>query len=214
MNEAMHDDLLSLSGAKPSWSRRDFVVSGLASGFALAAQPICAQTMIVTDTQGLTAGDVRIPTKESDSRLRGDAGKGRRFRGACRAGDLRRSRAHQGHLPPPGQARLSGGCARALRSPRRSLEDDRHQEDLRRDRQQGSRRAGHGRSRRNRGLGAAVGHGARFEARRSRASAGAGASSGSTPRTIRRSRRAWHGTGRSCSDEQTTPRTRSRSRPN
>jgi carboxymethylenebutenolidase len=64
MNEAMHDDLLSLSGVKPFWTRRDFVVSGFASGFALAAQPICAQTMIVTDTQGITAGDVRIPTKD------------------------------------------------------------------------------------------------------------------------------------------------------
>jgi carboxymethylenebutenolidase len=64
MNEMMRDEILSLSGAKPAWSRRDFVASGLASGFALAAGPVCAQTMIVTDTKGITAGEVRIPAKD------------------------------------------------------------------------------------------------------------------------------------------------------
>jgi carboxymethylenebutenolidase len=42
-------------------SRRGFVVTSLASGFALAVQPVCAQTMITTDTNGLTAGEVKIP---------------------------------------------------------------------------------------------------------------------------------------------------------
>jgi carboxymethylenebutenolidase len=42
-------------------SRRCFVVTSLASGFALAVQPVCAQTMITTDTNGLTAGEVKIP---------------------------------------------------------------------------------------------------------------------------------------------------------
>jgi carboxymethylenebutenolidase len=42
-------------------SRRGFVVTSLASGFALAVQPVCAQTMITTDTTGLTAGEVKIP---------------------------------------------------------------------------------------------------------------------------------------------------------
>ena len=64
MNDVMRDEILSLTGAKPSWSRRDFVASGLASGFALAAGPVCAQTMIVTDDKGLSAGEVRIPTKD------------------------------------------------------------------------------------------------------------------------------------------------------
>jgi carboxymethylenebutenolidase len=53
--------LLSLESGKASWTRREFVVSSLASGFALAVQPVCAQTVITTDTQGLTAGEVRIP---------------------------------------------------------------------------------------------------------------------------------------------------------
>jgi carboxymethylenebutenolidase len=41
-------------------SRREFVVSGLAAGFALAVQPVSAQT-ITTDANGLTAGEIRIP---------------------------------------------------------------------------------------------------------------------------------------------------------
>jgi carboxymethylenebutenolidase len=48
-----------------SLSRRGFVVSStFAAGFALAAQPISAQTVIQTDTAGLDAGTVEIPTKD------------------------------------------------------------------------------------------------------------------------------------------------------
>ena len=44
-------------------SRRGFVVmSSLAAGFALAVQPVQAQTQISTDTNGLEAGEVSIPT--------------------------------------------------------------------------------------------------------------------------------------------------------
>jgi carboxymethylenebutenolidase len=42
-------------------SRRGFVVTSLASGFALAVQPVCAQTMIHTDSNGLLANEVKIP---------------------------------------------------------------------------------------------------------------------------------------------------------
>ena len=55
-----HPDALSLQ-PKAQWSRREFVVTALAAGFALAVQPVCAQTMIVTDANGLEAGEVRIP---------------------------------------------------------------------------------------------------------------------------------------------------------
>ncbi len=41
-------------------NRRDFLVSSLAVGFAMAVRPIGAQT-ITTDTNGLTAGEVKIP---------------------------------------------------------------------------------------------------------------------------------------------------------
>ena len=64
LNETNRQDLLALVTAKTAWTRRDFVASSLATGFALAVQPICAQTVITTDTQGLTAGEVKIPAKD------------------------------------------------------------------------------------------------------------------------------------------------------
>ena len=44
-------------------SRRGFVVSTLAAGFALAVQPVMAQTAIKTGTDGLEASDVKIPAQ-------------------------------------------------------------------------------------------------------------------------------------------------------
>jgi len=44
--------------------RRDFLVKKLAVGFALAVQPIAAQTAITTDAAGLVAGEVKIPVKD------------------------------------------------------------------------------------------------------------------------------------------------------
>jgi carboxymethylenebutenolidase len=66
MNDMHREDLLALVDTKTRWNRRDFVVSTLATGFALAVQPVCAQTLITTDTQGLTAGEVKIATKDGD----------------------------------------------------------------------------------------------------------------------------------------------------
>ena len=58
----MKDD--SRSMLSPSdLTRRGFVVTSLASGFALATQPISAQT-IATDTAGLVAGEVKIPVSD------------------------------------------------------------------------------------------------------------------------------------------------------
>jgi len=45
-------------------SRRGFVTTSLAAGFAAAVLPVQAQTMITTDTQGLTAGEVMIRTAD------------------------------------------------------------------------------------------------------------------------------------------------------
>src|SRR5580704_3344484 len=47
------------------WNRRGFIMSSLATGFALAAQPVSAQT-ITTDSDGLTAGEVKIPVKDGE----------------------------------------------------------------------------------------------------------------------------------------------------
>lgn len=44
-------------------TRRSFVVASLAAGFALAVQPVSAQT-ITTDSNGLVAGEVKIPVSD------------------------------------------------------------------------------------------------------------------------------------------------------
>jgi carboxymethylenebutenolidase len=46
------------------FTRRGFLVSSLATGFTLAAGPVMAQTAIITDTEGLTAGDISVPTAD------------------------------------------------------------------------------------------------------------------------------------------------------
>lgn len=58
----MNDELRSLP-PKSDFNRREFVVGTLAAGFAVAVQPVSAQT-ITTDAKGLEAGEVRVPTKD------------------------------------------------------------------------------------------------------------------------------------------------------
>jgi carboxymethylenebutenolidase len=57
-------DLLSLA-PRMDLTRRAMIVTSLATGFALAVQPVSAQT-ITTGTEGLTAGEVRIPTTDGE----------------------------------------------------------------------------------------------------------------------------------------------------
>ena len=59
-----HKERTLLSGQ--NLTRREFVLTSLAAGFALAVQPVTAQTMITTDASGLTAGEVKIPTSGGD----------------------------------------------------------------------------------------------------------------------------------------------------
>jgi carboxymethylenebutenolidase len=47
-----------------SFTRRSFVATVLGSGFALAVQPVLAEQMVVTDTQGLSAGEIKVPAKD------------------------------------------------------------------------------------------------------------------------------------------------------
>lgn len=58
-------DFASLQPAVPV-DRRGFIVSALGAGFALAVQPVMAQTAIQTDTAGLLAGEVKIPTDDGE----------------------------------------------------------------------------------------------------------------------------------------------------
>jgi carboxymethylenebutenolidase len=58
----MHDEQQDLPPVV-DFTRRGFVVTSLAAGFALAAQPVSDQT-ITTDTKGLEAGEVKIPVPD------------------------------------------------------------------------------------------------------------------------------------------------------
>jgi carboxymethylenebutenolidase len=65
----MHDqwtnaELASLLGPT-TFTRREIMVTSLAAGFALAVQPVGADT-ITTDSAGLTAGEVRIPVADGE----------------------------------------------------------------------------------------------------------------------------------------------------
>jgi len=61
----MHDqwtgsELDSLIG-RTALTRREVIVTSLAAGFAAAVSPVRADTVITTGTEGLTAGEVKIP---------------------------------------------------------------------------------------------------------------------------------------------------------
>ena len=60
----MRQDLTRLT-PETELTRREFVVTTLATGFALAVQPVSAQT-ITTDTNGLVAGEIKIPVKDGE----------------------------------------------------------------------------------------------------------------------------------------------------
>jgi carboxymethylenebutenolidase len=60
----MREELLCLL-PKTDFTRRGFVVTSLASGFALAVQPVTAAT-ITTSAEGLEAGEVKIPVKDGE----------------------------------------------------------------------------------------------------------------------------------------------------
>ncbi len=76
----MREELLSLMPDAPELTRRSFVVTSLTAGFALATQPIQAQSVITTDTNGLIAGEVKIPVKGGEiPAYRAMPAKGRNF---------------------------------------------------------------------------------------------------------------------------------------
>jgi carboxymethylenebutenolidase len=59
----MIEDVASLIGDART-DRRSFMMTTLAAGFALAVQPVSAQTQITTDAGGLVAGEVKIPVAD------------------------------------------------------------------------------------------------------------------------------------------------------
>ena len=54
------DSLIGKSAFTDGFDRRDFLKVSIGTGFAAAALPVVAQTMIKTDTDGLTAGTVNV----------------------------------------------------------------------------------------------------------------------------------------------------------
>jgi carboxymethylenebutenolidase len=61
----MNDKILG-PDAPGAVSRRQFVVSALAAGFAAVVRPTSAQSPITTDTHGLAAGEIRIPVVDGE----------------------------------------------------------------------------------------------------------------------------------------------------
>ncbi len=60
----MHEELVGLM--PEDLTRRGFIVTSLAAGFALAVQPVMGQTVITTDASGLEAGEVKIPVRDGE----------------------------------------------------------------------------------------------------------------------------------------------------
>lgn len=56
---------MSTTSSSQDLDRRQFLVTKLTAGFALAVQPVTAAT-ITTDTNGITAGEVKIPTADGE----------------------------------------------------------------------------------------------------------------------------------------------------
>ena len=63
MDDHQKQDAASLIGASAfpdGFDRRTFMKVSIGTGFAAAVMPVAAQTMVVTDTDGLTAGTISV----------------------------------------------------------------------------------------------------------------------------------------------------------
>lgn len=61
-DQAQFDSLLPTE----AFSRRSFMATAVGAGFALATLPISAQTVIRTDSEGLVAGDIKVPATDRE----------------------------------------------------------------------------------------------------------------------------------------------------
>src|SRR5574343_1875283 len=60
--EAEFDSLVP----EKTFDRRSFLVTSLGVGFAVATQPVMAQTAIHTDEAGLVAGEIKVPVRDGE----------------------------------------------------------------------------------------------------------------------------------------------------
>src|SRR6266567_9394064 len=61
----MHEEDARSLLPKTEFTRREFVMTALAAGFALAVRPVSAQT-ITTEATGLEAGEIKIPVPDGE----------------------------------------------------------------------------------------------------------------------------------------------------
>ena len=61
----VHPEIKSLLGESKPIGRRNFIVTSLGAGFALAVLPVSAQT-ITTSSEGLIAGEVKVPVRDGE----------------------------------------------------------------------------------------------------------------------------------------------------
>ena len=66
LTDALTAEFDSLVPPPPPLNRRSFLVTALGAGFALAVQPVAAQTAITTGSEGLTANEVQVPTADGN----------------------------------------------------------------------------------------------------------------------------------------------------
>ena len=171
----------------PNLSRRRMLAASLSSGFALAVQPVSAQT-ITTDTNGLEAGEVKIPVDDGEiPAYRAMPAKGGPFPVVLVVQEIFGVHEHIKDLCRRlRQARLPGHRARAVRAAGGRLEDRRtFQEIISKVVSQGPRRAGDVRPRRRPSPGPRAPARPTRRSSASPASAGAAGSSGCTRRTTR-----------------------------
>lgn len=62
----MYEDISSLTAEAPNFTRREFFITSLIAGFAVATQPINAQDRITTDATNLIAGEIKIPVADGE----------------------------------------------------------------------------------------------------------------------------------------------------
>ncbi len=166
--QSIREEMLSLLG-KTDFNRRTFVVTSLAAGFALAVQPVSAET-ITTDDKGLEAGEVKIPVADGEMpAYRAMPAKGGPFPVVLvvqeifgvheHIKDICRRFAKLGYLAiAPELYARQGDVSKIDELPR-----DHHQGRL-----EGARRAGHVRPRRDGGVGQEDGQGGHGQARHHR----------------------------------------------
>ena len=147
------------------FTRRGFVMTSLAAGFALSAQPVSAQT-ISTDTKGLEAGEVKIPVSDGEvPAYRALPESGGPFPVILVVQEIFGVHEHIKDICRRlGQAGLPGRRPRALCAPGRRFEDHEFPGDLLQGGLQGPRQAGDVGPRRNRCLGQGDRQGRRCQA--------------------------------------------------